>query len=109
MQAEGPPSAVLGKLKQAIKQRGALGCDVAFYFVHWVTDLAGWAALRAKHLGLRHPHPKDPSVLKIIRRSNPYYFATAIVFQYPYTVFLRLFASGPSGPKPPVGGWMSQT
>ena len=28
--------------------------------------------------------PKDPSVLKIVRRSNPYYFATAVVFQYPY-------------------------
>ena len=31
-----------------------------------------------------NPHPKDPSVLKIVRHANPYYFATAVVFQYPY-------------------------
>ena len=30
------------------------------------------------------PFPKDPSVLKIVRRSNPYHFATAVVFQYPH-------------------------
>ena len=28
--------------------------------------------------------PKDPSVLKIVRRPNPYCFATAVAFQYPY-------------------------
>jgi len=41
VQAEGPPSAVLKKLKKAIDLDGAKDCDVAFYFVHWVTDLAG--------------------------------------------------------------------
>ena len=39
--------------------------------------------------------PKDPSVLKIVRRSNPYYFATAVVFQYPYR-FRKTSTSEPS-------------
>ena len=30
-----------------------------------------------------HP-PKDPSVLKMLRHSSPCYFATAVVFYYPY-------------------------
>ena len=29
-------------------------------------------------------NPKDPSVLKLVRRPNPYCFATAVAFQYPY-------------------------
>ena len=37
------------------------------------------------------PYPKDPSVLKIVRRSNPHYFATAVVFLSIRTVFLSLF------------------
>jgi len=42
VQAEGPPSAVLAKLKKAIGERGVDNDeDVAFYFAHWVTDLAG--------------------------------------------------------------------
>mmetsp|Transcript_2405 Transcript_2405/g.5120 ORF Transcript_2405/g.5120 Transcript_2405/m.5120 type:complete len:1794 (-) Transcript_2405:193-5574(-) len=41
VQAEGPPSAVLGKLKKAISAGAAIDQDVAFYFAHWVTDLAG--------------------------------------------------------------------
>jgi len=41
VQAEGPPSAVLGKLKQVITHQQARDADVAFYFAHWVTDLAG--------------------------------------------------------------------
>ena len=32
----------------------------------------------------KDPHPKDPSVLKIVRRSNPYYFDTAVVFHFLY-------------------------
>mmetsp|Transcript_45207 Transcript_45207/g.107596 ORF Transcript_45207/g.107596 Transcript_45207/m.107596 type:complete len:679 (-) Transcript_45207:53-2089(-) len=41
VQAEGPPSAVLSKLKKAIANGKAHEADVAFYFAHWVTDLAG--------------------------------------------------------------------
>jgi len=42
VQAEGPPSTVLGKLKKAIARGFASSdADVAFYFAHWVTDLAG--------------------------------------------------------------------
>ena len=41
VQAEGPPSAVLAKIKRAITQGTAMQSDVAFYFAHWVTDLAG--------------------------------------------------------------------
>jgi len=41
VQAEGPPSAVLSKLKKATQKGAASRRDVAFYFVHWVTDLAG--------------------------------------------------------------------
>jgi len=41
VQGEGPPGAVLSKLKKAITAGRAADEDVAFYFVHWVTDLAG--------------------------------------------------------------------
>mmetsp|Transcript_48214 Transcript_48214/g.114653 ORF Transcript_48214/g.114653 Transcript_48214/m.114653 type:complete len:1662 (-) Transcript_48214:40-5025(-) len=41
VQAEGPPAAVLSKLKKATVRGGAKDADVAFYFSHWVTDLAG--------------------------------------------------------------------
>jgi len=41
VQAEGPPSAVLSKLKKVVSAGSATKQDVAFYFVHWVTDLAG--------------------------------------------------------------------
>ena len=36
------------------------------------------------------PVPRDPSVLKTLRHSNPYYFASAVVFYYLYR-FLPLF------------------
>ena len=33
-----------------------------------------------RSVSVRSKCPKDPSVLKIVRRSNPYYLATAVVF-----------------------------
>lgn len=39
MQAEGPPGAVLSPLRRVL--RGATGTQLAFYFVHWLTDLSG--------------------------------------------------------------------
>ena len=41
MQAEAPPSALLSKFKQLLEGGGMSAADVAFYFVHWLTDLAG--------------------------------------------------------------------
>lgn len=41
MQAEAPPSALFGKFKQVITHDHVVAADVAFYFVHWLTDLAG--------------------------------------------------------------------
>ena len=40
VQGEAPPSAALASFKAMIA-RGASSSDIAFYFVHWITDLAG--------------------------------------------------------------------
>lgn len=41
VQAEAPPAALFGKFKQVITRDKVEDMDVAFYFVHWLTDLAG--------------------------------------------------------------------
>jgi len=41
VQAEAPPRALFGAFKAVIASGGAAAADVAFYFVHWLTDLAG--------------------------------------------------------------------
>mmetsp|Transcript_13697 Transcript_13697/g.29033 ORF Transcript_13697/g.29033 Transcript_13697/m.29033 type:complete len:1065 (-) Transcript_13697:456-3650(-) len=41
VQAEAPPGALFSKLKQLISQSQVRASDIAFYFVHWLTDLAG--------------------------------------------------------------------
>ena len=40
-QAEAPPIALFGTFKEVIATGGAAHADIAFYFVHWLTDLAG--------------------------------------------------------------------
>lgn len=41
VQAEAPPGALFQKFKSVIMSGHTRECDVAFYFVHWLTDLAG--------------------------------------------------------------------
>jgi hypothetical protein len=41
VQAEAPPGALFCKFKQAILQSDLALPDVAFYFIHWLTDLCG--------------------------------------------------------------------
>jgi len=41
VQGEAPPGAVFREFKAAITQGRAQESDVSFYFVHWLTDLAG--------------------------------------------------------------------
>jgi len=41
VQAEAPPGALFSTFKKIIREDGASTQDVAFYFVHWLTDLAG--------------------------------------------------------------------
>ena len=41
VQAEAPPHALFSKFKEVILQEKVQARDVAFYFVHWLTDLAG--------------------------------------------------------------------
>ncbi|CAK0852907.1 unnamed protein product [Prorocentrum cordatum] len=48
VQAEAPPGALLRKFKQVVSAGQAKPEDVAFYFTHWFTDLAG-----------AEPHPQD--------------------------------------------------
>ena len=40
MQAEAPPEALFSKFKAATYGGAADPADIAFYFVHWLTDLA---------------------------------------------------------------------
>ena len=41
MQAEAPPGALFGSFKALLESEDVPAHDVAFYFVHWLTDLAG--------------------------------------------------------------------
>lgn len=41
VQAEAPPHALFSKFKEVILHERVRSQDVAFYFVHWLTDLAG--------------------------------------------------------------------
>uniref|UniRef100_A0A7S4BGV2 Uncharacterized protein n=1 Tax=Chrysotila carterae TaxID=13221 RepID=A0A7S4BGV2_CHRCT len=41
VQAEAPPGALFGNFRQLIEAEGISSADIAFYFLHWVTDLAG--------------------------------------------------------------------
>ena len=41
VQAEAPPGMLLRNFKRLIERGGVTAADVAFYFVHWLTDLAG--------------------------------------------------------------------
>ena len=40
MQAEAPPGLLLSQFKRLIRSGGITSADVAFYFVHWLTDLS---------------------------------------------------------------------
>jgi len=41
VQAEAPPGPLFKKFKSIIRAGKASPCDIAFYFTHWLTDLAG--------------------------------------------------------------------
>jgi len=41
VQGEAPPGALFSKFKSVLQSENAPPTDVAFYFVHWLTDLAG--------------------------------------------------------------------
>ncbi len=41
VQAEAPPGPLFSTFKALIQSGGAANADVAFYFLHWLTDLAG--------------------------------------------------------------------
>ena len=67
-QAEAPPSALFSSFKQVIASEGVAAEDISFYFVHWVTDLAGAvpSPLEGSEkfvLKFPHPvrHPRPPS------------------------------------------------
>jgi len=41
VQAEAPPGALFRKFRSVVQAGHAAAADIAFYFVHWLTDLAG--------------------------------------------------------------------
>ena len=41
VQAEAPPGPLFNQMKQIVATGAASSSDIAFYFVHWLTDLAG--------------------------------------------------------------------
>lgn len=41
VQAEAPPGGLFSKFKEVISSGAASNSDISFYFVHWLTDLAG--------------------------------------------------------------------
>jgi len=70
VQAEAPPGALFSKFKAVLEAGHASAADVAFYFVHWVTDLAGAEPTPlegSKKFALKFPAP----VLKQFVNSFP--------------------------------------
>eukprot|EP00618_Florenciella_parvula_P040248 CAMPEP_0119536304 /NCGR_PEP_ID=MMETSP1344-20130328/49166_1 /TAXON_ID=236787 /ORGANISM="Florenciella parvula, Strain CCMP2471" /LENGTH=998 /DNA_ID=CAMNT_0007578299 /DNA_START=273 /DNA_END=3269 /DNA_ORIENTATION=+ len=71
VQAEAPPGAMLSTFKSMLAGGAASPADVAFYFLHWLTDLAGAEATPkggAEKFVLRFPH----AVLASFLWSIPY-------------------------------------
>ena len=69
-QGEAPPGVLFSNFKRLIEKGGITSADVAFYFVHWLTDLAGaeGAPLSgAEKFVLKFPH----AVLNSFIRSFP--------------------------------------
>lgn len=67
VQGEAPPSALFAKFKLVMRTEGVSPADVAFYFVHWLTDLAGAEPSPlggAEKLVLKFPHEVLDSFVK---------------------------------------------
>jgi len=80
VQAEAPPGALFTQFKSEISKGGVTEEDVAFYFVHWLTDLAGAVPtpLRgAEKFVVAFPH----AVLSTFIRSFPMVQQLAFVSQ----------------------------
>jgi len=60
VQAEAPPDALFSKFKQVIDTEGVESSDVAYYFLHWLTDLAG-----------AHHSPLEGSVKFVLQFPQP--------------------------------------
>lgn len=59
VQAEAPPGAMLSTFRRLLEEGCASPADVAFYFLHWITDLAGAEATPlggAEKFVLKFPH-----------------------------------------------------
>ena len=59
VQAEAPPGALFSKFKECIETDDVHAEDIAFYFVHWLTDLAGAEATPlhgAEKFVVKFPH-----------------------------------------------------
>ena len=70
VQAEAPPGVLLSKFKQLLAIGGLSAQDVAFYFVHWLTDLGGAEGtplVGAEKYVVKFPH----AVLNSFIRSFP--------------------------------------
>merc|ERR1719277_2175737 len=60
VQAESPPGQLFAKFKQVIRGGEASGADIAFYFLHWLTDLAG-----------AEPHPQEGCEKFVLKFPQP--------------------------------------
>merc|ERR1719335_909034 len=59
VQGEAPPAPLFAKFKEVLQTESVEKADVAFYFVHWLTDLAGAEPSPlggAEKLVLKFPH-----------------------------------------------------
>ena len=63
MQGEAPPAPLFGTFKEVMLSEHVAPSDVAFYFVHWLTDLAGAEPSPlggAEKFVLKFPHAVGP-------------------------------------------------
>ena len=69
VQAEAPPGALFSSFKKLIDDEGVDSADIAFYFVHWLTDLAGAVPTPLEgstQFAVRFPQPVLASFLRSI-------------------------------------------
>ena len=93
-QAEAPPGALFGQLKKLIDAQGLESSDVAFYFTHWLTDLAGAEPTPTRgceKFVLRFPQPvlhkliSSMSLVQVHTYTYTYTYAYAHAYTYTYT------------------------
>jgi hypothetical protein len=102
VQGEAPPAPLFAKFKEVMLSEGVNPSDVAFYFVHWLTDLAGAEPSPlggAEKFVLKFPHAVLDSFIRSFSVLNDLAVATETEVMERYLV--RTWGEAPGRGAPP--------